>query len=80
MAEELKTITGSSQITGVGYDAADQTLTVRFKKGGVMYRYFGVPETEYRGLVKAESVGKFFHRRIRPTYPVQKLSVTEEAA
>ena len=74
---DLRTITGSSQITGIGYDEAEKVLTVRFKKGGAMYRYYGVPESEHRGLIKAESVGKFFHRHVRGVYPTKKLGPSE---
>jgi hypothetical protein len=76
---ELQTITGSSQITGIGYDEAEKQLTIRFRKNGALYRYYGVPKTEYLALVRAESVGKFFHKRIRPSYPTKKLGAEEPA-
>lgn len=48
----------SSNVDAVGYDAASQTLQVRFK-GGKTYDYAGVPAAVNTALNQAESVGRF---------------------
>ncbi len=53
----------SSNIAAVGWE--DEVLEVTFIKGG-KYRYNGVPEEIYKLLLNADSVGKAFHRYIRP--------------
>jgi hypothetical protein len=39
-------------------------LTIWFDKSG-RYDYFGVPEHVYRGLLRAESKGRYFNQFIR---------------
>ena len=53
----------SSNVKAVGWE--DEILEVEFIKGG-KYRYNGVPEEIYKLLLNADSVGKAFHRYIRP--------------
>lgn len=60
----------SSSIDSVGYE--DEVLEVRFKNGG-LYRYFGVPPEVCFDLLKADSIGRFFNRRIRGSYPGKRL-------
>lgn len=54
----------SSAIQAVAYDVEDKTLTVRFKQGAE-YDYYDVPKEKFEGLLKAESVGKYFNKYIR---------------
>jgi hypothetical protein len=53
----------SSNISKIGWE--DEVLEVEFVKGG-KYRYTGVPADIYKILLNADSVGKAFHRYIRP--------------
>lgn len=53
----------SSNVKALGWEK--DVLEVEFVKGG-KYRYNGVPEEIYTLLLNAESVGKAFHRYIRP--------------
>lgn len=62
----------SSNLASVGYDADSQTLEIEFHNGGV-YQYAGVPESEYEGLMGAESQGRYFHANIKNSYPYSKL-------
>ena len=57
----------SSNIRAVGYDPGSETLEIEFHSGGV-YRYSGVPESVYRGLMQAASHGSYFHAHIRERY------------
>lgn len=47
----------SEAMSGVEYDAGLRTLTVQFRRGGGVYRYFHVPSWLYERL-----------RRPRPTH------------
>jgi hypothetical protein len=49
----------SSAIASVGYDEATQIMAVKFNSGQ-MYYYSGVSQSEYDGLMTAESPGKYF--------------------
>ncbi|MEE8077292.1 MAG: KTSC domain-containing protein [Candidatus Binatia bacterium] len=53
----------SSVIDEVGYDFQEQILEVVFNNGGV-YRYFGVPEHEYEGLLSSASKGRYLNTQI----------------
>ena len=57
----------SSAIESVGYDARTRTLEVEFVGGGV-YRYLGVPPREHETLLRAESLGTYVNKRIKPRY------------
>jgi len=59
----------SSAIASVGYDAPRRTLEVEFAGGGV-YRYLGVPPREHETLMRAESLGTYVNKRIKPRYRV----------
>jgi hypothetical protein len=58
----------SSVIRSVGYDSDRRLLEIEFHHGHV-YRYVGVPEFLYRGLMLASSKGSFFNTRIVDRYP-----------
>jgi len=62
----------SSNIRSVGYDPATSTLEVEFSSGGV-YRYPQVPAEIHAAMIKAESVGKFFHACVRDKFPAFKV-------
>lgn len=57
----------STNIKEVGYDVESSTLEIVFKDGGT-YRYEGVPQSVYNGLITAGSAGQYFHRVIRDKY------------
>ena len=71
----------SSQIEAVGYDATSETLAIRFK-GGSVYYYSNVSQGIHDDMVKAESVGAFFGKHIKPhadRYPFKKQVVEKTA-
>ena len=61
----------SSNIQQVGHQNAD--LFITFNSGGT-YRYDGVQESVFEERLASESVGKFFHARIKGQFPYPKLS------
>jgi hypothetical protein len=67
----LLDVVGSSNVTGVGYDAATRTLDVRFTTG--VYRFAGVPPQVFDDFMAAESKGSFFAKSIRGKFTSTKL-------
>jgi hypothetical protein len=57
-------IEGSSNIAEIGYDKVKEVLEVKFHTGSI-YQYSPVPETMYKGLMSAESKGKFLNNEIK---------------
>ncbi len=54
----------SSNVSAVGYDEENKTLTVEFRSGGI-YQYAGVPPEMYADLLEADSVGRFVSQVVR---------------
>jgi hypothetical protein len=63
----------SEMLDAVGYDPKRRHLEVIFN-GGDRYRYKEVPSFEYEGLMSAESIGLYMHRRIIGRYDYDRLS------
>jgi hypothetical protein len=76
----------SSQIAGLGYDAASKTLAVEFKgwggKPGATYHYANVTADTFEALRGAESIGSYFGKNIKPhaaKYPYTKVKDPRDA-
>ena len=54
----------SSNIASIGYNLEQQILEIEFLNGSV-YRYSGVPESLYLGLMSASSHGSYFDSYIK---------------
>lgn len=54
----------SSDIVSVGYNPETKNLFVEFK-GGRVYKYSGVPAEIHDKLMKANSHGRFFNRKVK---------------
>lgn len=65
----------SSNVASIGFEAREDeptgTLEVEFVSGHV-YRYSDVPESEYRRLLGASSVGKHLNQFIKGTYDEER--------
>lgn len=72
-----RTLVVSSTIRSVGYDEGTRTLEVEFNNGST-YQYDDVPAKEYRALLSAESVGKQFHKSIKPNFKFKPAPHTRE--
>ena len=72
MAMDVKPVR-SHDLALIGYDHATSILEVVFRAGGV-YRYHGVPENIYQGLMTAPSHGTFFQKHIKVQYSFVKVS------
>ncbi len=60
----------SSNLAAAGHE--DETLEIEFTDGG-LYRYFGVPDPVFQGLLAAPSAGRYFHNQIKGRYRFQRL-------
>jgi hypothetical protein len=58
----------SSVVRAVGYRPETAELEVEFTSGE-LYRYFAVPPSVHRGLIEADSAGRYLQQRIRDVYP-----------
>jgi hypothetical protein len=56
----------SSNIRAVGYEGT--TLRITFVRGGT-YDYYGVPMQVFNSFIHANSLGKYYIRFIKGTYP-----------
>ena len=61
----------SSSLESVGFDPATNELEIEFREGGV-YRY-AVPRRIHAELLASDSLGAYFARRIRHSYPGWKV-------
>ncbi|MFC7044661.1 KTSC domain-containing protein [Halobacteriaceae archaeon GCM10025711] len=67
-----RTPVSSSIIESVGYDPDSQVLEIEFKEGGV-YRYTGVPESVYNGLMSVDSHGTYHAEHVKHSYPFERV-------
>lgn len=63
----------SSFIASATYNEAEGTLDITMKRGGVTYRYEDVEAYVFNDLIKAESAGAFYTRKIKGQYVCQTL-------
>lgn len=68
---EMKPVS-SSNIATVGFDPAENKLYVGFLSGTV-YRYDGVSQETHDNLVAADSVGCFFNKHVKKSFPYTKV-------
>jgi len=54
----------SSWIVSSGYQRQTKTMYVKIKGGGI-FVYSNVPDSVFHELINAESVGKFFHNKLK---------------
>jgi len=62
----------SSMVWAVDYDSKTQVLEVAFKRTGV-FRYEGVPPSEYRSMMRSDSIGSYMRSCIIGVYPERRL-------
>ena len=62
----------SSNIAGIGYDPATETMEISFISGGV-YSYQGVTAEEYATMRDAPSIGSFFAKFIKGNKAAERI-------
>jgi hypothetical protein len=65
----------STSIATMGYDPSQAVLEIEFRKSRNVYRYYSVPETEFRALLDSNSKGSYFNAHIQKAdYRRERLS------
>ena len=67
-----RTPVDSSAVVSVGYDESRRTLELEYVDGDV-YQYFDVPETLYRALLDAPSIGQFVNTEIKGRFGYERV-------
>lgn len=62
----------SSNVWSIGYDPDSSILEVEFK-GGAVYQYYNVPQSEYDALMAAGSKGSYLSTYVKNRYSFAKL-------
>jgi uncharacterized protein len=62
----------SSNLQSIGYDESRRVLEIEFKNNTI-YQYHGVPASEYKKLMDADSHGQYLHANIKDVYQYQKI-------
>ena len=57
----------STTLQAVGYDHRTCVLEAEFRTGEI-YRYYLVPRSGFEGLMRADSKGSYFNRKIRDRF------------
>lgn len=69
----------STSVNEVGYDAATQTLALRFKNG-TLYHYPGVPAGVHAGIAASDSVGRYLQANVLGKFPATRQTHRAETA
>jgi hypothetical protein len=64
----------SSNLVSVAYDPKTQTLQVKFHSGAV-HNYSKVPAATHAAMLKAKSVGSFFHSKVKDSFKSEPVSL-----
>jgi hypothetical protein len=62
----------SSNIKSVGYDRTARALEIEFHSGQV-HQYADVPPTKHAEMLKAKSIGQYFHQSIRTKHKSKQI-------
>jgi hypothetical protein len=62
----------SSAVHSIGYDENEWVLQLKYINGDI-WNYFRVPPREYHALLRADSIGGYVNRDIKPYYAYEKL-------
>ena len=63
----------SSHLQNYEYDPDTQVLTIQFVNGSI-YRYDGVPATEFYNMAQSGGAGTYFCAKIKNRYPTTKIT------
>ena len=64
----------SKMLSAAAYDNSKQTLYLRFRATGAVYRYFEFTAADYLAFQKSESKGRFFRSRIRDHFRYERMA------
>jgi hypothetical protein len=61
-------------LSAAAYDNSKQTLYLRFRNTGAVYRYFEFTAADYQAFLKSESKGRFFRSHIRDRFRYERMA------
>ena len=64
----------SKMLSAAAYDHSKQTLYLRFRNTGDVYRCFAFPLADYQTFLRAESRGRFFRSHIRDHFRHERMA------
>jgi len=64
----------SKMLSAVAYEDSKQTLYLRFRSTGDVYRYFEFPVAAYQTFLSTESRGRFFRAHIRDHFRYERMA------
>ena len=64
----------SKMLSAAAQDSSKQTLYLRFRNTGAVYRYFEFTDADYQTLLKSESKGRFCRSHIRDHFHYERLA------
>jgi hypothetical protein len=64
----------SKMLTAAAYDHSKQTLYLRFRNTGEVYRYFEFTAADNRAFLSAGSKGRFFRSHIRDHFRYERMA------
>ena len=64
----------SKMLSAAAYDSSKQTLYLRFRNTGAVYRYFEFTDADYQTFLKSESRGRFFRSHIRDHFRYERMA------
>jgi hypothetical protein len=71
-------VSSNDDLRSVGYELTKQTLEVELCDGNV-YLYLDVPYNEFRTLMSARSISKYFVKHIKNSYERQQINIESES-
>jgi hypothetical protein len=69
----------SKMLSAAAYDDSKQTLYLRFRTTGHVYRYFGFTAADHQAFLSAESKGRFFRSQIRDHFRYERMAKLQAA-
>jgi hypothetical protein len=62
----------SSMLASVGYEPKSETLELEFNSSAI-WQYYGFSKTDYKELIKSESLGRYFLHYIKGQYTENRI-------
>jgi len=64
----------SKMLSAAAYDNSKQTLYLRFRNTGDVYRFFEFTVGDYQAFLTSESKGRFFRSHIRDHFRYERMA------
>jgi hypothetical protein len=64
----------SSALASIGYDPVEKILELEFRDHGGVWQYYSFPPATFKKFARADSLGRFFVKKIKGKYREQKIN------